>query len=1040
MKRSPDSSGEIMNNHRAVRSKGLCWHVAVAVVLFASFGFHLAHAETATNPKEERVRRASMGRMVTAGNEFYQVHVEESRGSGMGIYTATTGSRHPSGEGLNVLFGDGFPSTTFNTIRSYTTGTDYVQDSGKDSFFQTVWLDPYAVITPIGTTGYRTTYTLPGSSSTPDKLKIISDVNVNGATYETSSIEVTTMVINNGTSPVKIGVRYLWDYQIGYDDGPTFQQLGPDGQIKTRELQFDPPGFVNYRILDNDGNPEPPTFGVLGTADGPSSVTPSPTLPSRLQYTCWPSSFDTAFDYTIDPNRDVATLASPCSFDGGDSAVLYLFGHDEAHAIIIPAGGTNTVSASIFLRPPPPAVPSDLRAEAVSQSEIQLTWKDNSNNEIGFKIERAPTEEGPWQEIDTVQPNTTAYSDDGLQIFTTYFYRIRAYNNVGDSAYTDTVNATTWDFPPVGPSNLVAAAVTGYQVQLTWNDETGNEAGFRIERALNPGGPWTNVGQVGANIENFIDSTVEPLTAYSYRAVAFNSGGVSPYSNVASVTTPNAPPRPPTFLIGTTISSSRIDLTWTDNSNTETAFLIERAPAFYGPWVQVGTTGANVTSYSDEGLNFATTYHYRVRAYNQEGYSAYSNPVSAATFYGLPSAPVNLVASADTSNLEVVLSWTDTANNEFSFNIERSIVSADGPYFLVGNVSANASTFENHNLLPCSTYYYRVRAYNTDGYSAYSNVAIATTTGCLPVPPSGPAALSAQAISDSTIILGWVDIDNQEDGFKIRRATSPSGPWTVIATAGRNTSGYTDTTAKPQTTYYYKVRAFNEFGQSPWVGPVSAKTANDGAPVAPSDLTATEVSGPKVSLSWDDNSDNEILFKIFRRKPGQAWEMIGYVLTDTTTYTDASVFVGATYEYKVKAVSPEGNSPTSNIADVTITGGVAATDAGPFPVGSWEIQVGATAESVLCLTFTDDGAVTGRANWAQQEVGVAVVSGEWNSPDNGSVVAILFAEDANNQLVEGGVISITLTPDRVMTGTMDTDTSSLELQGNLIPVPCELTE
>src|SRR5712691_5642252 len=65
-----------------------------------------------------------------AGNDFYQVHVQDlPRLNGVGLYTITTGPAHPAGSGLNVLYGNSEPGTTFNTIRSYTSGTDYVQAS-----------------------------------------------------------------------------------------------------------------------------------------------------------------------------------------------------------------------------------------------------------------------------------------------------------------------------------------------------------------------------------------------------------------------------------------------------------------------------------------------------------------------------------------------------------------------------------------------------------------------------------------------------------------------------------------------------------------------------------------------------------------------------------------------------------------------------------------------------------------------------------------------------------------------------------------------
>jgi hypothetical protein len=90
-------------------------------------------------------------------------------------------------------------------------------------------------------------------------------------------------------------------------------------------------------------------------------------------------------------------------------------------------------------------------------------------------------------------------------------------------------------------------------------------------------------------------------------------------------------PSPPSNLAPTAVSSSRIDLTWTDNSYGETGFKIERKTGSGGTYSQIATVAANATSYSDTGLSGATTYYYRVSSYNSAGDSSYSNEAHATT-------------------------------------------------------------------------------------------------------------------------------------------------------------------------------------------------------------------------------------------------------------------------------------------------------------------------------------------------------------------------------------------------------------------------
>ncbi len=90
-----------------------------------------------------------------------------------------------------------------------------------------------------------------------------------------------------------------------------------------------------------------------------------------------------------------------------------------------------------------PTAPSGLNAVAASQTQINLSWTDNSSNEDGFKIERKTGSGGTYSQIATVLINVASYSDTGLSASTNYYYRVRAYNSAGNSGYSNEANATT---------------------------------------------------------------------------------------------------------------------------------------------------------------------------------------------------------------------------------------------------------------------------------------------------------------------------------------------------------------------------------------------------------------------------------------------------------------------------------------------------------------------------------------------------------------------------------------------------------------------
>ena len=93
------------------------------------------------------------------------------------------------------------------------------------------------------------------------------------------------------------------------------------------------------------------------------------------------------------------------------------------------------------------------------------------------------------------------------------------------------------------------------------------------------------------------------------------------------------PPLAPGLLVATVVSSTRVDLRWTDRSNSENGFRIERAAAAQ-PFVLLATVGPNVIAYSDLSVAAGGQYTYRVAAYNEAGLSAYSNTTSVTTSSG----------------------------------------------------------------------------------------------------------------------------------------------------------------------------------------------------------------------------------------------------------------------------------------------------------------------------------------------------------------------------------------------------------------------
>jgi hypothetical protein len=380
----------------------------------------------------------------------------------------------------------------------------------------------------------------------------------------------------------------------------------------------------------------------------------------------------------------------------------------------------------------PPGTPTALTATGISDTQINLSWADNANNEDGFRIEQCSgTGCTTFTEIATVGPNVTTYQNTGLSASTTYRYQVRAYNVTGNSNYSNIASATTTPAPPGAPSGLTATTISSTQINLSWTDNATNEDGFRIERCTGAGcTTFVEIATVGVNATTYQNTTgLSASTTYSYQVRAYNGGGNSGYSNTASATTAPTLPSAPSGLGATVISSTQINLSWTDNATNEDGFRIERCSGSgCTTFAEIATVSANVTSYQSTGLTAATTYRYQVRAYNVTGNSNYSNIVSATTLPNPPAAPTALVVTSVTSN-KINLSWTDNANNEDGFQIERCTGAGCTNFLLIMTISTpNTTAFSNTGLPGSTTYRYQVRAYNTGGASAPSNAVTGTTT------------------------------------------------------------------------------------------------------------------------------------------------------------------------------------------------------------------------------------------------------------------------------------------------------------------------
>ncbi|MCC2668172.1 MAG: repeat-containing protein, partial [Armatimonadetes bacterium] len=567
------------------------------------------------------------------------------------------------------------------------------------------------------------------------------------------------------------------------------------------------------------------------------------------------------------------------------------------------------------LRPGPPQAPSGLTA-TLQTGGVQLNWSDNSTGEDGFRVERSANG-GAFGVIATLGANSTSYLSTGLAADTTYAFRVRAYNGAGSSAFSNTVTVAPLPPPPAAPGNLTAAVLSPSRIDLAWEDNSGNETGFEIERKTGSGS-FSVVGAVGAGLAAFSDTSVVEQTTYTYRVRAVNLGGSSAYSNEAGGTTPPAPTAAPTSLTATAFSSSEVRLSWQDNSANETGFRIERRTT--GAFAELAApgphAGTGTVTYADlSGIASDTTYIYRVRATGALGDSATSNEVGV-TIPSLPPTAPSALTAVPASATRINLAWQDNSNNESEFRLERKIGAA--AFTPLVELGSNIITYADTPVEPQTTYVYRIKAWNGGGSSAYSDTATATT----PAPPTAaPSNLVAAAVTSLEIRVAWKDNSPNETGFRLERR-GPTGDFSQLTVRAASTGIgkqvlYTDTAGLlANSTYTYRVRAYGPNGESDYSNEATATTA-PGPPTAPDGLTATLTNSTTVRLTWTDNSSNETGFRVERRTGGSgAFLFIGGTTPELTLLIDPGLEPDTLYSYRVQATGTASNSGYSNVVDL----------------------------------------------------------------------------------------------------------------------------
>jgi hypothetical protein len=248
--------------------------------------------------------------------------------------------------------------------------------------------------------------------------------------------------------------------------------------------------------------------------------------------------------------------------------------------------------------------------------------------------------------------------------------------------------------PVIPPGNLRGTS-SGGTMQLTWNGSTdSNLQGYHVYRGYGPASGFTRLTSSPVSNTSFTDSNYSSGAVYMVRAIKLEQSGSGTYYNASQGAffpensgggEPTLQiPAPASDLSAGATSASQINLSWSDKSNNETGFRIDRRTGSAGTWSQLATVGANTTTYINTGLSPGLTYYYRVVAFNNSGAAMPSNESSATTSSPNATSPGATFAATDTSTSG---NWRNVFGRD-GFNIPTSGVSLPG--YATMNVSGGA--------------------------------------------------------------------------------------------------------------------------------------------------------------------------------------------------------------------------------------------------------------------------------------------------------------------------------------------------------------
>ncbi|MYE01874.1 MAG: hypothetical protein F4Y03_11470, partial [Alphaproteobacteria bacterium] len=583
-----------------------------------------------------------------------------------------------------------------------------------------------------------------------------------------------------------------------------------------------------------------------------------------------------------------------------------------------------------------PGKPGGLSADPGNR-RITLSWTDPGDGTI-VKWQyayRTTGDYGDWTDMAGSGAGTVFHVVSMLENGMSYFFKIRAINDIGEGAESDEVSAVPMARTPERPTGLIALSGDG-QVALSWNDplDASITAWQYAYRVAGDYGDWTAIPGGDASTT---DHTVDGLTngtAYTFRIRALNEVGHGPESDEVSATALSVPAKPTGFTVAA--GDARVVLGWDNALNaTVTGWQYSFSTSGdFGRWIDIPDSNAATTGYTVAGLSNGAAHTFRIRAVNASGHGAESEGLTA-TPRPVPARPTGFRTEA--GNTQIRLVWTDPGDG--SISAWQYKVRTTGGYGGWTDIPGSGAATTRHTVTALTndvTHTFRIRAVNGSGAGPESDEALATPRFSAPAKPTG---FRAEA-GDREVVLTWDDPDDSSiAGWQYKSRVSDGNykpEWDNVPASDATTARHVVTGLENGRTYMFRIRAVNS--ANGYESDERSATPRSLRPAAPTGLRA-EAGDERVTLTWDDPVDATITRWQYSAgtaaDPGE-WTDVPGSNAATTEFTLTGLENGTTYIFRLRAVNASGNGAESGeVTAVPFAAPPKPTGLTTTPGGGW---------------------------------------------------------------------------------------------------------